>query len=262
MVTNGSYYFQLTFTEPVTINDKTALILYGNFTNSNDSFNVLYMDTTTCRASSTLVLTPSIGYSPYMRINLETNELDCSFSDVFGRTYSLSSISLDTGFAATEDNISSLAFSESPPNRTFSSTDNIAPTLSSFSYNVSSGVVKFSFSPHFMFTSLNTTGITLTNNSGMTIPLAPVSYSPDPSVAAYTGVQLTLPVDTIVTLATSPWMGASVSLLYVTIPAAAVTNFLGNAFVGPVTIPVTTLSKSPFQSPLELNDPAHQKIIV
>ena len=113
-----------------------------------------------------------------------------------------------------------------------------------------------------MFTSLNTTGITLTNNSGMTIPLAPVSYSPDPSVAAYTGVQLTLPVDTIVTLATSPWMGASVSLLNVTIPAAAVTNFLGNASVGPVTIPVTTLSKSPFQSPLELNDPAHQKIIV
>ena len=234
MVGNGSYYyFQLTFNESVTLSNQSALVIYCSYINSS------IIPSKTVYNATTLIPTPPIGnYSLYMKIELGADELRNLLLDRY-----LLSISLDMGFAVTVDGTPSMAFSNQSPTRNFTApADNVAPTLSSFSYDVSSGVVKLSFLPNIMFTSLVTNGITLTNNSGMTIPLAPVSSSPDPSVATYTGVQLKLPVDTIVTLATSPWIGANLSLLYVTVPAAAITNFFGTPFAAAVTLPVSSLS--------------------
>lgn len=241
MVGNGSYYyFQLTFNESVTLRNQSALVIYGSYINSS----IIPSETVpTWYRATTLIPTPSIGnYSLYMRIELGADELRNLLPSIPFRYYSLSSISLDMGFAVTVDGTPSMVFSNQSPNRNFTApADDVAPTLSSFSYDVSSGVVKLSFSPNIMFTSLVTNGINITNNSSMTIPLAPVSSSPE-SVAIYTGVQLKLPVDTIVTLATSPWIGANLSLLYVTVPAAAITNFFGTPFAAAVTLPVSSLS--------------------
>ena len=242
MVGNGSYYyFQLTFNESVTLCNQSALVIYGSYINSS----IIQSETVpTWYRATTLTPTPPIGtYSLYMRIDLGVDEQSTLLPTSYSyRHYSLSSISLDMGFAVTVDGTPSLVFSNQSPNRNFTApADDVAPTLSSFSYDVSSGVVKLSFSPNIMFTSLVTNGINITNNSSMTIPLAPVSSSPE-SVATYTGVQLKLPVDTIVTLATSPWIGANLSLLYVTVPAAAITNFFGTPFAAAVTLPVSSLS--------------------
>lgn len=236
VITATDYHFQLTFSEPVKSKTISAVTFHGYFYdyNCDPMFDnpCPTSGSTTCPASPSSILSPPNGiYSKYMTILLGTNERNCLFPSYPNRNYFYSPpISIGSDVAQSIDNVGSMAYGGAPVTYTYTDTmQNVAPTLTSFAYDVSSGVVRLSFDPNIIFTSLDTSALSFTNSSGMVTPLSPVSAMPDPA-DPYKAFYLTLPVETVVTLATSPWIGTDKTLLSVTVASGAIKNYFDTPF--------------------------------
>ena len=247
-------YIELTFSEPVTY-------MYGSMPSSL-TFNL--DETNSARANNPITVLqhltaptiyPSAGiYSKYLKISYSvgsaeynaihysyinnTHTIKQSFSSITITSSPALALSAD-GFANAENTTVmpalTIKYDSAPPPP--------APTLMEFDYDVSLGQISLTFSTNVTFASFNPSSLILTNNSGMSIPVVAVSSSPVPATS-YNTVQLILPVQTAVTIATSPWIGANVSLLYLNITSTAITNYIGTPLIATMPVQqVTNLSK-------------------
>ena len=223
-VANYFYSIELTFSEPVTYSSDTVSVTVHD--TSNTISNPNYYPTL-----STTGISPVGSVSNFITFTFGTNLYQ-----------SFTSLTIGAGLAKSPDNIGSEIFSSTMATLTLSA--GVAPMLTAFNYDVSLGMITLKFSTYVRFASFNPAGISLTNKNGTTIPVIPVSSVPDP-LHPYNNVLLTLPVQDTVWLATSPWIGANVSLLYLNLPQAAITDYYGLAVAAETAMPVTNLSKCP-----------------
>ena len=250
--TSTSDYIELTFSEPVT---------YGSMPSSL-TFNLQRTDsrfpnspTTPTQQLTAPAISPSAGiYSKYLKIGFssgsaEYDNIHYSSSYVLNTvTYTITQSFLSitiTALVLSPDGFANAGNTAVSPALTISYNSAPAPpapTLTEFDYDVSLGQISLTFSTNVRFASFDPSSLTLTNNSGMSIPVVAVSSSPVPATS-YNTVQLILPVQTAVAIATSPWIGANVSLLYLNITSTAITNYIETPLVAMPAQQVTNLSK-------------------